>query len=123
MDSANAVAISTAENSLPARCIAAVTRGAISLSERGWLPDTVLRAGIRRLTRERLLEICVDNPAAAADLANAFVSAAACGAQGDVSVCCVVVSLEEPDMDVLKRCECKRGDDPRSHRGRRRGQA
>ena len=75
MDSANAVAISTAENSLPARCIAAVTRGAISLSERGWLPDTVLRAGIRRLTRERLLEICVDNPAAAADLANAFVSA------------------------------------------------
>ena len=37
MDSANAVAISTAENSLPARCIAAVTRGAISLSERGWL--------------------------------------------------------------------------------------
>ena len=75
MDSANAVAISAAENNLPARCIAAVTRGAISLSERGWLPDTVLRAGIRRLMRERLLEICVDNPAAAADLANAFVSA------------------------------------------------
>jgi len=53
----------------------AVTRSLIALSERGWLPDAVLRAGIRRLLRERLAEIHAADPDAAAEVATAFVAA------------------------------------------------
>jgi cyclopropane-fatty-acyl-phospholipid synthase len=51
---------------------AALTGHAITLSERGWLPDAVLRAGMRRLLAERLREIHADDPAAAANMATAF---------------------------------------------------
>jgi cyclopropane-fatty-acyl-phospholipid synthase len=75
MNNADAAAVSALENSFPSRCAAAATRSAITLSERGWLPDVVLRAGIRRLTRERLQEICAGSPAAAAERASAFAGA------------------------------------------------
>jgi cyclopropane-fatty-acyl-phospholipid synthase len=52
-----------------------LTRQAISLSERGLLPDAVLRAGIRSLMRERLQEIHAADPAAAAADCDAFVAA------------------------------------------------
>ena len=45
---------------------ASATRRAIAWSERGWLPDAVLRGGMRRLLAERLVEIHDDDPAAAA---------------------------------------------------------
>jgi cyclopropane-fatty-acyl-phospholipid synthase len=51
---------------------AALTRRAIALSERGWLPDAVLRAGMRRLLAERLVEIHAGDPAAAAEAGSAF---------------------------------------------------
>ena len=54
--------------------LATITRLAISLSERGWLPDAVLRMGIRRLLRERLDEIHAGDPAAAAEVCAAFAS-------------------------------------------------
>ncbi len=38
---------------------------AIDLAERGWLPDALLRAGIRRLCAQRLREECADDIAAA----------------------------------------------------------
>ena len=52
--------------------LTALTGRAISLSERGWLPDAVLRAGMRRLLAERLREIHAPDPAAAAGLTTAF---------------------------------------------------
>jgi hypothetical protein len=39
----------------------------LKLTERGWLPDSVLRFGIRHLLGKRRLEIHADNPDAAAD--------------------------------------------------------
>src|SRR5262245_43966589 len=45
---------------------------ALQWAEQGRLPDTVLRAGIRRLLRARLSEIGDGDPSAAADLSTAF---------------------------------------------------
>jgi len=45
----------------------------IDWAERGWLPDTVLRSGIRRLVRQRLVEIEAGDCEPAALGANAFV--------------------------------------------------
>jgi len=59
----------------PSGVLAMLTRQAISLSERGLLPDAVLRAGIRSLMRERLHEIHAADPAAAAADCDAFVAA------------------------------------------------
>ena len=59
----------------PSGVLAMLTRQAISLSERGLLPDAVLRAGIRSLMRERLHEIHAADPAAAAADCDAFVEA------------------------------------------------
>jgi len=44
----------------------------LNWAEQGRLPDTFLRAGIRRLLRARLREIADGNPAASAELASAF---------------------------------------------------
>ncbi len=46
---------------------------AIRWTEQGVLPDAVVRAGIRRLLRERLAEIGADDAAASAEQAEAFV--------------------------------------------------
>lgn len=50
------------------------TRLAIDWMERGLVPDSVVRAGIRRLLRQRLKDIQGNNAAAAADLAERFVT-------------------------------------------------
>ena len=50
----------------------ALTNLALACTERGVVPDPLLRAGIRRLVRERLRETRADDPAAAADLCSAF---------------------------------------------------
>lgn len=47
---------------------------AIRWIERGLVPDTLVRAGIRRLLRQRLLEIRADDPGAGAALGTAFVA-------------------------------------------------
>lgn len=47
---------------------------AIEWTERGMLPDAVVRAGIRRLLRQRLDEIGADDAARAAALSEAFVA-------------------------------------------------
>ena len=73
MSSANGTVLEPREGQAPAVWSAA--RGAIALSERGWLPDAVLRAGIRRLTRERLLEIHSGDAETAATVSTAFVAA------------------------------------------------
>jgi cyclopropane-fatty-acyl-phospholipid synthase len=52
----------------------AVSNLALEWTERGMVPDTVVRAGIRRLLRQRLDEIGADDAAHAADLSNAFVA-------------------------------------------------
>ncbi len=49
------------------------TNFAINWVEQGLVPDSVIRAGIRRLIKERLDEISGDNSATAADIATAFV--------------------------------------------------
>ena len=54
--------------------MSSVTNLAISGIEQGLVPDAFVRAGIRRLLRERLLEIAADDTAAAAELTNAFVA-------------------------------------------------
>jgi cyclopropane-fatty-acyl-phospholipid synthase len=46
----------TIQERLPASARDAVVSSAIELAERGWLPDTTLRAGIRHFVRERLDE-------------------------------------------------------------------
>ncbi len=46
---------------------------AIRAIERGLVPDSLVRAGIRRLLRERLDEIHADDPEAAAEVAAAFI--------------------------------------------------
>jgi len=46
---------------------------AIACTERGVVPDPLLRAGIRRLARERLRETHAHDPAATAELCTAFV--------------------------------------------------
>jgi cyclopropane-fatty-acyl-phospholipid synthase len=51
------------------------TQLAIDLTEKGLAPDWAIREGIRRLLRERLREICVDDAEAAATLSEAFVRA------------------------------------------------
>jgi len=52
----------------------ALTRWVIALSERGYLPDALLRHGIRRLIAERLIEIHDQDSAAAAEITSAFVA-------------------------------------------------
>ena len=47
---------------------------AIQWTERGVIPDTVVRAGIRRLLRQRLDEVSADDTARAAELADTFVT-------------------------------------------------
>lgn len=47
---------------------------ALEFTERGIVPDRLVRSGIRRLLRQRLDEIATDDPAAAAEKAEAFVS-------------------------------------------------
>ena len=73
MSSTNRTALRPREDQAPAGWSAA--RSAIALSERGWLPDAVLRAGIRRLTRERLQEIHAGDVETAAAASIAFVAA------------------------------------------------
>jgi cyclopropane-fatty-acyl-phospholipid synthase len=51
----------------------AVTNLAIEWSERGVLPDALLRAGIRRLVRQRLDEIRATDAASAAETAESFI--------------------------------------------------
>ncbi|MBN8509242.1 MAG: class I SAM-dependent methyltransferase [Burkholderiales bacterium] len=48
---------------------------ALDFTERGIVPDVLVRAGIRRLLQARLDEIAAGDPAAAADQAEAFVAA------------------------------------------------
>lgn len=48
---------------------------ALAITERGILPDRVVRSGIRRLLQERLVEIGAADAAAAADRTEAFVAA------------------------------------------------
>jgi cyclopropane-fatty-acyl-phospholipid synthase len=55
--------------------MSAVTQLAVNWIEQGLVPDTVIRAGIRRLLKERLAEIRADDAAAAADITEAFVAA------------------------------------------------
>jgi cyclopropane-fatty-acyl-phospholipid synthase len=50
------------------------TNLAINWIEQGLVPDSVIRAGIRRLLRQRLAEIKADDGAAAAELSDAFVA-------------------------------------------------
>lgn len=52
----------------------AVSNLAIQWTEKGVVPDTVVRAGIRRLLRQRLDEIGADDTTRAAALADAFVA-------------------------------------------------
>jgi cyclopropane-fatty-acyl-phospholipid synthase len=52
----------------------AVSNLALEWTERGMLPDAVVRAGIRRLLRQRLEEIGADDVARAAELGDAFVA-------------------------------------------------
>jgi cyclopropane-fatty-acyl-phospholipid synthase len=59
----------------PVTWSAVLTGQAIALGERGWLPDALIRRGIRRLLAERLLQIHADDPAAAGEEASAFVAA------------------------------------------------
>jgi len=53
----------------------ALSNLALQLTERGVLPDRVVRAGIRRLVRARLAEIDAHDPAAAASRAEDFAAA------------------------------------------------
>lgn len=48
--------------------------GLIGLAERGWVPDALVRAGIRRLCRQRLRDEHADDPAAAAARAAALLA-------------------------------------------------
>jgi cyclopropane-fatty-acyl-phospholipid synthase len=48
---------------------------AINWVEQGLVPDAVVRAGIRRLLKERLAEIHADDATAASDIAHAFIDA------------------------------------------------
>jgi cyclopropane-fatty-acyl-phospholipid synthase len=48
---------------------------ALQITERGIVPDSLVRSGIRRLVRQRLNEISNSDPAAAAERAEAFVAA------------------------------------------------
>lgn len=50
-----------------------LTRLAMDALERGWLPDAVIRTGIRSLLRERLAELPLDDPGRAARHRAAFV--------------------------------------------------
>jgi cyclopropane-fatty-acyl-phospholipid synthase len=49
------------------------TARAIDWTEQGLIPDVVIRAGIRRLVKERLREVCADDAAAAAEIVEQFV--------------------------------------------------
>jgi cyclopropane-fatty-acyl-phospholipid synthase len=53
----------------------ALSKLALEFTERGIVPDRLVRAGIRRLVQRRLHEIAAYNPAAAAAQAEAFVAA------------------------------------------------
>jgi len=53
----------------------AVSSRTIEWTERGMLPDGIVRAGIRKLLRERLCEIGANDPARAAVLSDTFVAA------------------------------------------------
>ena len=48
---------------------------ALRSAEEGWMPDSLVRAGIRRLLRERLQEIHADDPAKSSALTERFVAA------------------------------------------------
>jgi len=50
-----------------------LTRAAMEVLERGWLPDAVVRRGIRSLVRERLTQLPLDDPERAARHREAFV--------------------------------------------------
>ncbi len=50
-------------------------QGAIGLAETGWVPDGLIRAGIRRLCRRRLRDIDADDAAAVAMARDVFVAA------------------------------------------------
>ena len=52
----------------------AATQFAIDLTERGWMPDTVMRQGVRRLVKDRLEEIRAHNCEINADEARWFVA-------------------------------------------------
>lgn len=52
-----------------------VTTWAMNAAERGWLPDAVIRAGIRQLLRRRLREIGAANDEASADKTSTFINA------------------------------------------------
>ena len=47
----------------------------LAWTEKGLVPDSVIRAGIRRLCRQRLQDIGADDPERAAESLDAFVSA------------------------------------------------
>jgi cyclopropane-fatty-acyl-phospholipid synthase len=47
---------------------------AVSWSEQGLVPDSVIRAGIRKLLRQRLTEICAEDTVAASERLESFVS-------------------------------------------------
>ena len=53
------------------------TQRAIAWTEQGLVPDTVVRQGIRRLLKQRLSEIHVDDVSSAADASSRFASAMA----------------------------------------------
>ncbi|HSN34580.1 MAG TPA: SAM-dependent methyltransferase, partial [Ideonella sp.] len=53
----------------------ALSNLALEFTERGIVPDGLVRAGIRRLLRARLEEVAANDPAAAAARAEAFAAA------------------------------------------------
>ena len=59
------------------RSSATLTGTSIQWIERGLVPDALVRAGIRRLCEQRLQQIRADDAAAASDLTEQFVAAAA----------------------------------------------
>jgi cyclopropane-fatty-acyl-phospholipid synthase len=48
-------------------------RTALEIAERGWVPDSLVRYGIRRMDRKRLREIYVPEGQALDEAKNAFV--------------------------------------------------
>ena len=50
-----------------------LTKSALSAAEKGWLPDAVIRAGIRRLLRQRLREIGTGHGEQSADRTTSFI--------------------------------------------------
>jgi cyclopropane-fatty-acyl-phospholipid synthase len=65
-------------NQLTEKQTMSVAQLAINWTEQGFVPDSVVRAGIRRLLRQRLADIQADDPEAAARRSEDFVRAMAC---------------------------------------------